>query len=81
MNLIGTANQSFEISAIKSFNTVVASTRWVKLQTAAHLFHDLFGLVIVEMSFVPQTHGLHDHFSEVGMRLRNCLMTTHFMLL
>jgi hypothetical protein len=49
MHLIGAVDQSLDLSAIKPFNTAAASTRWVKLQAAARLFHDVLGLVIVEL--------------------------------
>jgi hypothetical protein len=80
MLLIAAADQPLDLGMVEALDTAAARAGRVEAETAAHLFHHVFGLVVVQVGFAPQADGLDDHLSEVRMRLRDCQMTAHFGL-
>jgi len=79
--LVAALDKPFDFRHVEPLDAALAGARRIKVQLATHLFDDVLALVVVQMSFAPQSHRLCDHIGESLLRMRFCQMTTHFAAL
>ena len=51
MLLIAAADQPLDLGTVEALDTAAARAGRVEAETAAHLFHHVFGLVVVQVGF------------------------------
>jgi hypothetical protein len=65
LRLIAALNQSLDFRHVKAFDTTLSCARRIEMQLTTNLFDNILSLIVVHMSFAPQSQRLRNYFGEV----------------